>query len=61
MENIDSTFDLRRDYHNPRGGYTNQGRGRGQFQDRPMYCRFYESDTDDTTRDCPLREDDSKP
>jgi hypothetical protein len=53
-KNRSRTFDSRREYHNPRGNYTNRGRGRGRFQDRPMYCMFHERDTDHKTRDCPI-------
>jgi hypothetical protein len=48
------TYDSKRDYHHPRGGYSSQGRGRGQSQDRPLYWMFHERDIDHWTRDCPI-------
>jgi hypothetical protein len=52
-ENRNISFDTRKDYHHPRGGYTSYGRGRGRTQDRPLYCMYHERDTDHRTRDCP--------
>jgi hypothetical protein len=53
-ENI--TYDTKRDYYHARGDYSSRGRGRGQNQDRPLYCMFHERDTDHRTRDCPILE-----
>jgi hypothetical protein len=54
LESKRRTYNPRRDYHHPRGDYSNQCRGRGQNQDRPLYCMFHERDTDHRTRDCPI-------
>jgi hypothetical protein len=53
-ESESRTNNPRRDYHQPRGGYSSRGQGRGQDQDRPLYCMFHERDTDHRIRDCPI-------
>jgi hypothetical protein len=53
LESKSRTYTPRRDYH-PRGGNSNRGGGRGQDQDRPLYCMFHERDADHQTRDCPI-------
>jgi hypothetical protein len=47
-------YDSRRDNQQNRGGYPSRGRGRGRFQEKPLYCMFHEKDTDHRTRDCPI-------
>jgi hypothetical protein len=42
------------DHQQSRGAYPNRGRGRGQYQDKPLYCMFQEKDTDHRTRDCTI-------
>jgi hypothetical protein len=54
LESETRTYNPRRDYHHPRGGYSNRGRGWGRDPDRPMYYMFHERDTDHQTRDCPI-------
>jgi hypothetical protein len=53
-ENESRPYHPRRDHQQSRGGYSNRGRGRGRYQDKPLYCMFHEKDTDHRTRDCPI-------
>jgi hypothetical protein len=48
LESENRAYDPRKDRIQTRG------RGRGQFQDRPLYCMFHERDTDHQTRGCPI-------
>jgi hypothetical protein len=52
--------DSRRDHQQNRGGYPSRGRGRGQFQEKPLYCMFHEKDIVHQTRDCPIFLDSKK-
>jgi hypothetical protein len=47
-------YDPRKDHQQNRGGYSNRGRGRGQNQEKPLYCMFHERDTAHRTRDFPI-------
>jgi hypothetical protein len=47
-------YDSRKDHQQNRGGYSNRGRGRGQNQEKPLYCMFHERDTAHRTRDFPI-------
>jgi hypothetical protein len=48
------TYDPRGDHSQTRGGYANQGHGRGQMKYMPLYCMFHKRDTNHWTRDCPI-------
>jgi hypothetical protein len=54
QESENRMYDSRRDNQQNREGYPSQGRGRGRFQEKPLYCMFHEKDTDHRTRDCPI-------
>jgi hypothetical protein len=54
QERNNQVYDPRRDHHQTRGGYSSRGRGRGQNQERPLYCMFHEKDTNHRTRNCPI-------
>jgi hypothetical protein len=49
-ESENRTYDSKRDYHHPRGSYSEHT----TLKDRPLYCMFHERDTDHRTRDCPI-------
>jgi hypothetical protein len=53
-ESENKAYDPRKDCIQARGGHSCRGRGRGQFQDIPLYCMFHERDIDHWTRDCPI-------
>jgi hypothetical protein len=54
QESDNRVYDPRRDHQQTRGCYSSRGQGRGQSQERPLYCMFYKKDTDYRTRDCPI-------
>jgi hypothetical protein len=54
QENESRPYEPRRDHQQSRGAYSSRGRGRGQYQDKPLYYMFHEKDTDHQTRDCPI-------
>jgi hypothetical protein len=53
-ESESGAYDHRRDHTQARGGHSIRGRGKGRFQDRPLYCMFHKRNTDHRTRDCPI-------
>jgi hypothetical protein len=58
-------YDSRQDHQQNRGGYSNQGRGRGRKQEKSLYSMIHERDTDHRTKDCPIfleskKKDDTK-
>jgi hypothetical protein len=54
QESENRLYDSRKDHQQNNGGYPSRGRGRGQFQEKPLYYMFHEKDTDHRTRDCPI-------
>jgi hypothetical protein len=52
QESESRLYDPRKDHQQNRGDYSNRGRGR--YQDKPLYHMFHEKDTDHRTRDCPI-------
>jgi hypothetical protein len=50
------TSDQRFNQYNQRGGSASRdcGRGRGPYIVRPLYCIYHGSDTDHSTKDCPI-------
>jgi hypothetical protein len=54
QENESKPYDSRSDHQQSRGTYPNRGRGRGRYQDKPLYCMFHEKDTDHQKMDCPV-------